>query len=64
MKYIETIECNAPLVVFTEPKYEDIPEAYRQVIDAQNGLPCDGGGVPDDWCRRCFCGVIYSEESF
>ena len=64
MTYTKTIECTAPLVVFTEQNYEDIPEAYRYVIDAQNGLPCDGGGVPGNWCRRCFWGAIYNEESF
>ena len=61
MKYIETIECTAPLVIFTEPDYKDIPEAYRFVIDAQKGLPCDGGGVPGYWCRRCFWGAISDE---
>lgn len=61
MKYTETIECTAPLVIFTEPNYGDIPEAYRYVIDAQNGLPCDGGGVPGHWCRRCFWGAVSDE---
>lgn len=64
MIYTETIECTAPLVIFTEASCEDIPLAYREIIDDQNGLPCDGGGVPGRWCVRCFWGEVYSEDQW
>lgn len=44
-------KCTAPDNVFT-PKYEDVKPEYKKIIEQQNGLGCEGGGVPGSWCKR------------
>lgn len=51
-RYIMEIECGAGTTILGG-EWEDVPEADRLIITKQNGLPCDGGGVPGRWCLRC-----------
>lgn len=46
------VTCKAPDDFFLS-EWEDIPEESRNLIDANNGLPCEGGGVPGTWCYSC-----------
>ena len=46
-----TYKCNAPDEVFVE-RYEDVPEEHKNIIESQGSLPCDGGGIPGEWCLR------------
>lgn len=41
--------CVAPEEVFLDD-YDQIPAVLRAVIEASDGLPCEGGGVPGYWC--------------
>ena len=45
------VSCSMPEEGFD--KWADVPEHIKGLIQAQCGLPCDGGGVPGWWCRRC-----------
>lgn len=42
--------CIAPEELFTE-NYADVPDDLKTIVSEQNGLPCDGGGVPGEWCQ-------------
>lgn len=44
-----TYQCNIP-DRYLEEDYDLIPIGVRMTIDAQGGLPCDGGGIPGSWC--------------
>lgn len=48
-------ECTCPPVILRTAKYEDIPEDVRKQFEklCPRGLPCDGGGVMGEWCKRC-----------
>lgn len=48
---IEKFNCGAPEVLFGE--WDDVPSDLKEQVDKQNGLPCDGGGVPGEWCSDC-----------
>jgi hypothetical protein len=39
------------------PLYEDIPDPLKDQLDANGGLPCDGGGHPGPWCMECRFGA-------
>lgn len=45
------VACIAPQVIFSE-NWADIPAEDREIISRQKGLPCDGGGVPGEWCQK------------
>lgn len=51
-RWIVILVCGAPKGTFDENE-EAIPEIAKKVIQHQGGLPCDGGGVPGEWCIRC-----------
>jgi hypothetical protein len=57
------VTCGAPDAVLCE-EWEDIPLEDQVRIDVQNGLPCDGGGVPGYWCRRCVYENSRLEEEY
>lgn len=38
--------------LFSAENFDDLPRVWQQIIDTQHGLPCDGGGVPGEWCNR------------
>lgn len=42
--------CIAPEELFAE-NYADVPDELMVIVGEQNGLPCDGGGVPGEWCQ-------------
>jgi len=48
---IVTIRCKAPQEIFL-PNWDDVPPQYKQIIEAQEGLPCDGGGMAGAWCLK------------
>jgi hypothetical protein len=48
-------QCTCPPAMFR--KWEDIPQDVRDMIPA-NGLPCDGGGTPGEWCKDCKWGKV------
>lgn len=50
LTYTTTFVCNAPEELFTLPD-EKLPEDWLKIIDAQNGLGCEGGGNPGAWCE-------------
>ena len=56
------VTCVAPDVIFTAEHFADIPAKYRRTIANMNGLPCDGGGVPGEWCIKCRCPFSQAEE--
>ena len=43
-------ECGAPDEVFL-PDWNDVPAELKAKIP--NGMNCDGGGVPGEWCPGC-----------
>ena len=43
------IGCKAPLSVFAED-YDDIPKRYQDIIEASNGVPCEGRGEIGPYC--------------
>jgi hypothetical protein len=63
--YITEAECDAPDIVFDTPKNEDIPdEEIQGIIEEQNGLPCDVGGKPGDWCQDCYWGSYDVKDDY
>ena len=56
--------CHAPDDVFV-PEYDDMSPECRAIIEARNGIPCEGGGVPGPWCEDSllsFCPWAKHEE--
>ena len=48
--YVVIYECGAPEKEVLDSEWENIPDEHKKIINEQGGLPCDGGGVPGDWC--------------
>lgn len=48
---IVRFNCHASEDYFLE--WEDIPQEVKDEIERNGGIPCEGGGVPGDWCTRC-----------
>ena len=40
--------------------WEKVPEAIKDELEVNGGLPCDGSGHPGPWCEGCRFGA--SEE--
>jgi len=60
-RVLVTYECNAPECAMYE-NYWDIPEEIRKEIEEMDGLRCDGGFEPGEWCHRCKWGKVTEEE--
>lgn len=43
--------CTADDDLFGE--WDDLPDHARQEYEDNGPVPCDGGGVPGEWCTRC-----------
>ena len=57
-----TSSCFIPEEYLTASE-EEIPQEALNMIMSQNGLPCDGGGVPGSWCERCYWGTSSEEDT-
>ena len=53
-------ECYASPILF-EPWYQ-MPEAARQEFEINGPIPCQGGGVPGEWCAGCRFGKVHEPE--
>jgi hypothetical protein len=45
-------------------KEEDILRDLLVAIIANNGLRCDGSGVPGDWCTGCPWGEVHIVDEY
>ena len=52
---IYVFNCHAPEDYFLD--WEDTPQDVKDEIERNGGIPCEGGGVPDEWCARCRFGT-------
>lgn len=48
--------CYADPQMFEDDWETTISPEDKEILDAQQGLPCDGGGLPGSWCTRCYWG--------
>ena len=55
-----TVRCFAVDDMFT-PKFTDMPESLQRAFDDGLTIPCEGGGVPGEWCRECVFGEMEEE---
>ena len=46
-----TYRCEIPDEFLSDDWY-NLPKEVKTIIDQQGGLPCDGGGVPGQWCHE------------
>jgi hypothetical protein len=33
--------------------YEDLPKAAKREFKVNGSIPCEGGGIPGEWCAGC-----------
>ena len=43
--------CHADPAMFLP--WEKLPEEFIQEITANGSIPCEGGGLPGEWCGGC-----------
>ena len=46
--------CHAQIELFTL-EWSELPAEWRAAIREMRCLPCDGGGVPGNWCSSGSC---------
>lgn len=55
--------CHADPVLFT-PDFEELPEELQTAFNTGSlKIPCEGGGVPGEWCGDCTFGVTEHMET-
>lgn len=54
------IPCMADPMLFR--RWEDMPPKARKEFEKNGPIPCEGGGVPGEWCLGCrFVGEVSRE---
>lgn len=61
VEVVTTYACHAPEALFAEELDPEVEAQFLRVVK-NGGLPCDGGGVPGEWCARCYFSVVKNEE--
>ena len=62
---VSTIEfrCHASPALFRK-KWEELSDGAKREYETNGTMPCEGGGVPGEWCLRCrFHRMIEVENS-
>lgn len=52
--------CFADPVLFRQ--WEHMPQEARDEFKNNGPIPCEGGGVPGEWCAGCRFGRVESED--
>lgn len=53
-------QCFAKSVLFLS--WESMPEEARVEFKENGPIPCEGGGVPGEWCGDCRFGKVRAPE--
>lgn len=53
-------ECYADERLFLP--WDDMPKAIQNEFTKNGPIPCEGGGVPGQWCDACRFGVVHAPE--
>jgi hypothetical protein len=54
-------DCHAKPVLFRP--WEKMPEAAKREFKINGPIPCEGGGIPGEWCAGCRFGKVYEPEA-
>lgn len=52
--------CYADPILFLS--FDDMPKAAQKEFSKHGSIPCEGGGVPGEWCRGCRFGGVETVE--
>ena len=53
-------DCFASPILF-EP-WDQMPENARQEFKINGPIPCEGGGLPGQWCEGCRFGKVHEPD--
>ena len=53
-------ECFADPVLFLP--WDQMPVDVQQEFRVNGSIPCEGGGLPGDWCAGCRFGKVHNPE--
>jgi|CXWL01.1.fsa_nt_gi hypothetical protein len=54
-------ECFAKDVLFKP--WDKMPKSAQEEFEKNGPIPCEGGGVPGQWCERCRFGKVREPET-
>lgn len=54
-------DCHADAELFLP--WEKLSTAAKREFSKNGPIPCEGGGMPGEWCVGCRFGVIFSPET-
>ncbi len=55
---VTTVECECHAAAELFLRWEELSPAARKEFQDQGPIPCEGGGLPGEWCARCRFGVV------
>jgi len=57
-------ECKVHCLCYADPQlflpWENLTPAVKREFQVNGPLPCEGGGVPGEWCGECRFGSVQS----
>jgi hypothetical protein len=53
-------QCFADPVLFVG--WEKMPDSARNEFNQNGPIPCEGGGLPGEWCQGCRFGAVLPPE--
>lgn len=57
-----TAECFADPVLFLD--WDEMPLGARGEFEVRGPIPCEGGGVPGEWCEQCRFGNVGFDREY
>lgn len=58
-----TFGCFADPALFQPVRFQELPKKVQNEFNKNGSIPCEGGGMPGEWCMGCrFGGEIDRED--
>lgn len=57
-----TAQCFADPVLFLP--WDEMTSEARDEFDVNGPIPCEGGGVPGEWCEQCRFGNVEFDREY
>ena len=57
-----TASCHAAPGLFLD--WDDMTSEHRDEFDLHGPIPCEGGGVPGEWCEGCRFGNVEFDREY
>lgn len=56
---VTTVECECHAAPELFKQWEDLSKAARREFKVNGPIPCEGGGLPGEWCAGCRFGKVH-----